>query len=299
MATADEKIITVEGKSIRITHPEKVLFKPSGITKMELIDYYLRMAPYILAHNRGRPVVFVRYPHGAPGYAFFQKNVPPSAPEWIETHEMGKYKLTRYVIINGVAELVWLVQLHALEFHVMPLKKPHWTTPDLMVFDLDPPEGAGFADIKDFALACRPVLEEAGYRVYVKTSGKKGLHLVCPIRPHYTVDQVLEAARDLAQRIIDRTGHATLDVRKDKRQGKFLIDIYRNRAYQTFSMAYGTRATGVASVSLPVTWKQLAAIDDPLAFTIRNVPAWVTQNGDAWHDMESRATDLHTVETGN
>ncbi|NPA45946.1 MAG: DNA polymerase domain-containing protein [Chlorobi bacterium] len=284
----------VDGYELHITHPGKIMFPETGITKMDLINYYLEMRSFIMFHNEGRPVVFVRYPHGLGSYSFFQKNLPPRAPEWMETLEAGKHKITRYFILNHIAGLIWLIQMGTLEFHVMGTRKPHLWHPDLMVFDLDPPEGASFSEIRDFALTFRSVIEEAGYRIYAKTSGKKGIHLVCPVKPQYETGQVLAAARDLAERMIARYPGATLDVRKEKRKGKFLIDIYRNRAFQTFSMPYGTRATPEAAVSMPLKWDELLRINDPHVFNLRTVPEWVNKHGDAWKDIYQHATGLHT-----
>ena len=293
MSESQEIMLHLDGVEVRLTHPDKIMFPQTGITKEDLVGYYKKMAPYILFHNKGRPLVFVRYPHGLGSYSFFQKNMPSTAPAWMEIWEAGKYKKSRYLILNRLADLVWMLQMGVLEFHVMPVRKPHLENPDLMVFDLDPPEGASFAEIRDFGLAFRPVIQSLGYQVYVKTSGKKGIHLVCPIRQQYSVDQVLEAARDIAMQMIATHPEATLDVRKEKRKGKFLIDIYRNRAFQTFSMVYGTRAWEGAPVSFPLSWEELASLDDPHHFHLGNVPAIVSSKGDAWADIYEHATGLH------
>ena len=285
----------IDGFEVRITHPDKLLFPQAGITKRKLLDYYQAVAPYILRYSRGRPLVFVRYPHGTPGYSFFQKNAPEPVPPFVKVREMGKFKPTRYVVLEHAAELAWLVQLHALEFHVMGIRRPHWANPDLMVFDIDPPEGAGFAEIRDFALGIRPVIRKLGYTTLVKTSGKRGVHIVCPLVPAYTVDQVMDAAESVAREIMRVFPDSTLDVRKDKRRGKFLIDIYRNRAFQTFSMPYGTRATPMASVAMPIDWETLRTLDDPHVYTIATVPEVLQKKGDAWEGEFARTSHLHTL----
>ncbi len=290
----EEIILHVDSRSIRITHPDKVLYPSEGITKMDLINYYLSVAPDLLRLNRGRPVVFIRFPHGLGKISFFQKNVPDNHPEWMEVVEMGKYKPVKYLILNSIADLIWFVQLHALEFHVINIRKPLWDFPDWMVFDIDPPPGAGFEQVRDFAMAVKPVLEESGYRVFVKTSGKRGVHLICPVVQKYTVDQVMQAAKDLAEKIIARFPEkATLEVRKNKREAKFLIDIYRNRPFQTFSMALGTRATEKASVSMPLSWEELKKTKDPREYNIKTVPAYLRKKDVAWADISAHATNLH------
>ncbi len=288
----DKIILEVDGFQITVTHPGKVLFLKSGITKMQLIEYYLAVQNHILTHNQGRPVVFIRYPHGTPGYSFFQKNVPPNAPEFVEIVPLGKHKIAHYLVINHMADLIWLVQLHALEFHIMSVRKPHFTYPDLMIFDIDPPDGMRFPEIVDFGLQAKPIIESFGYKVFVKTSGKRGIHLVCPVKPNRTAEEVLKASEKVARAIMEKIPETTLDVRKDKRKGKILIDIYRNRPLQTFSMPYGTRSTDVASVSMPVTWEKLKEIKDPMVFHIKNVPAILQSQGDPWKDMRKFETDI-------
>ena len=287
--------LNIEGLEVQITHPDKLLIPAEGVTKRKLMDYYLAVAPYVLRYSGGRPLVFVRYPQGVPGYSFFQKNAPEPVPHFVHTRVMGKHKLTRYVVLEHVADLIWLVQLHALEFHIMGLRNPHWSNPDVMVFDIDPPDGAGFPEIRDFALGIKPVIEGLGYTTLVKTSGKRGVHIVCPLRPEYTVEQVMNAARSVAEEIMRKFPDSTLDVRKERRRGKFLIDIYRNRAFQTFSMPYGMRAVEHATVSMPMNWDTLKTLNEPWQYNIFNVPELLKEKGDAWSEDFLRASPLHIV----
>ena len=290
----EEIFLDIDGISLRITNPGKILYPEAGYTKRDVIDYYLAVKTPLLELNAGRPVVFIRYPHGAGGYSFFQKNVPPNHPQWMETVEMGKHKPVRYLILNKIADLIWFVQLHALEFHIINVRKPAFFYPDLMVFDIDPPAGASFAETRDFSLKIAPLISELGYKVFYKTSGKKGVHIVCPLKPAHTVDEVFTAAEDIARRIVAKfPGMATMEVRKNKRGGKFLIDIYRNRAFQTFSMPLGTRATPVASVSMPLTEEMLRQADDPFIYTIKTVPEFLRKHGLPWKDFYASATALH------
>ncbi|NPA43671.1 MAG: hypothetical protein GXO27_06570 [Chlorobi bacterium] len=289
-----EIYLDIDGVRVRITNPDKVLYPEAGYTKRDVIDYYLAVRDPLLAVNKGRPVVFIRYPHGAGSYSFFQKNVPPNHPEWMEVVEMGKYKPVRYLVLNKIADLIWFVQLHALEFHIINIRKPAWDYPDLMVFDIDPPPGTPFPEVRDFTLKAAPVLEELGYKPYFKTSGKAGMHIVCPLRQEHTVDEVFRAAEDAARRIIERfPDRATLEVRKAKRGDKFLIDIFRNRAYQTFSMPLGTRATPRATVSMPVSREELAELGDPSIYHIKSVPEYLKTRPFAWARIFEDATSLH------
>jgi len=294
MSAKETKIIEVDGIRLRITSPNKVLFPEKGYTKWDLVQYYLAVKDELLYLNQGRPVVFIRYPHGIGSYSFFQKNVPDNHPDWMEVVEMGKHKPAKYLILNKIADLIWFIQLYALEFHIINVRKPAFLHPDVMVFDLDPPPDVSFADTRDFALRLGPLIAEQGYHVFYKTSGKKGIHLVCPIVPQYSVDQVFEAAEDIARRIVEKFPDlATTEVRKDKRGRKFLIDIYRNRAFQTFSMPLGTRATPQASVSMPLTRDQLRQTDDPYIYNIITVPEILEKEGLAWKDFYKKQTPLH------
>ena len=283
----------INDKAIKITHPDKILYLKTGYTKTDLIEYYLSMEPVLMRHNKGCPVVFIRYPHGTPGYSFFQKNLPDYAPGWMQTMEMGKHKPVRYLILEDIADLVWLVQMHALEFHVINVRKPDFHHPDLMIFDIDPPEEGGFEKARHFALEAKPYLEQMGYHPFVKTSGKRGLHICCPVHPSFTVDLVMKAAEKAARFLMNKIPGTTLEVRKNRRKGKLLIDIYRNRAFQTFSMVYGTRHTDAATVSMPVTWEILEAGANPQDFTIKTVPSLIKALGDPWAKMENAATGIN------
>jgi DNA ligase D len=286
--------ILAGGHTVTVSHPDKILYPEAGISKRDLINYYLETEKVILSHNRGRPVVYVRYPHGQGQYAFFQKNVPENHPAWLKIKEMGKHKPTRYLILDSIADLIWLVQLHALEFHIINVREPFFDHPDLMVFDIDPPAGYSFSGIVETAFLLKEILEKNGYHPYAKTSGKRGIHVVCPVKSEFSVEQIFQAAEDIARQSIRKNpAKYTLDVRKNLRQNKFLIDIYRNRAFQTFSMPYGSRATPDACVSMPVKWETLEKLDSPGKFTVKTVPAYLKKHGDAWEDMPLHSTGLH------
>lgn len=289
----EKKVVTAGGHAVVITHPDKVLFSEGKITKMELVEYYLSVGQQLASFGTGRPVAFKRYPHGESGDSFFQKNKPEFAPDWMTSSQLGVEKKANYIVLDKVATLLWLVNLDALEFHTTLVAAPNFTRPDLMVFDLDPPPGVAFTEIRDFALACRPVIESFGYRCFVKTSGKRGVHICCPIRPQWGFEQVFNAAREVARAIIDKVSGCTLKLKKEDRQGKILIDIYRNHPYQLMALPLGTRATPAATVSMPLSWEELSTLDGPAEFTVRTVVRRLKTEGFAWKGFREAATELH------
>ncbi len=289
-----EIVLEINRKKIRITHPDKILYPETGYTKMDIIKYYLSVEKELMFLNKGRPLVFIRYPHGAGQYSFFQKNVPDNHPDWMQTVEMGLHKTANYLILNDIADLIWFIQLHALEFHIMNTRKPAFDKPDCMVFDIDPPKNTRFPEIRDFVLEIAPVIEQNGYKTFFKTSGKRGIHIVCPIKPNYDLNRVYKAAEELARQIIRKfPDTATLETRKIKRGNKFLIDIYRNRPFQTFSMPLGTRSTPPASISMPLSRDELSQTVDPFTFNISTVPEILKNKKAAWSDIFDRAAELH------
>lgn len=297
--TRTSRIVRVGKRKIELSNLGKVLYPHEGILKAELIKYYLKVAPAILSHLKGRPLSLVRCPDGIEGERFFQKNRPQWAPEWIEHVVLGgpgKEEAIDYVMATEEASLVWLANLAAIELHQMHCRSPHFDKPDYFVFDLDPPGNFPFGDLAGIALDMKEHIEGFGYRPFVKTTGGKGLHLVVPIEPKWTFNSVFEAAKEMAKAFVRSHGRSTtLHVKKEARKGKVLIDIYRNRSYQSIVSAYSVRGLAGAPVSMPVGWDRLGGIGNAADFHLRNVPGYLMSNGDAWEGMAAYATGLHTM----
>jgi DNA ligase D-like protein (predicted ligase)/DNA ligase D-like protein (predicted polymerase)/DNA ligase D-like protein (predicted 3'-phosphoesterase) len=273
----------------------KVLFPGDQIVKAQLIDYYLKIAPTILAHVKGRPLSLVRYPEGIDGQSFFQKNRPDWAPPWIEHVKLGAEEKD-YMLASEDASLAWLANLACIELHQMHSRAPHFDKPDYIVFDLDPPEGFKFAGVVELALAFKEHLEPFGYHPFVKTTGRKGLHILAPIEPKWSFEEAFAAAKAIAQPFVESHGSAmTLQIKKDLRKGKVLLDIYRNRPSQTIVSAYSVRGLPGAPVSTPLSWEELSAIESPKALDLHSVPQRVIQNGDPWEAIAAYAAPLHTA----
>lgn len=301
------QITRVGKRKIELSNLEKVLYPGDHILKAELIEYYLKIAPTVLAHLKGRPLSLVRYPDGIDGERFFQKNRPEWAPEWLEHVVLGgdvvlegrkdvKGEKVDYVMATEEASLVWLANLACIELHQMHCRAPHFDKPDYFVFDLDPPESFRFGDLVEIALDIKEHIESFGYRPFVKTTGSKGLHILVPIEPKWTFDKVFEATQEVAKLFVKSHSHSTtLNIKKEARKGRVLVDIYRNRTYQTIVSAYSVRGLPGAPVSMPLQWDQLKNTSSSAEFTLRSVPDHVMSYGDAWEGIASYAVKLHTV----
>ncbi len=289
-------IVTVGKRKIELSNLKKVLFPSDEIVKAELIEYYLKVAPTILRHIKGRPLTLVRWPDGVDHQTFFQKNRPEWAPLWLEHIVLGdKEDKVDYVLATEAASLVWLANLACIELHQMHCRSPHFDKPDYIVWDLDPPENYPFTKIVELAFDLKEHIEKFGYHTFVKTTGGKGVHIVAPIEPKWPFDVAREAATLVAKAFIEKhSTTTTLLIKKDLRKGKVLIDIYRNSTYQTIVSPYSVRGRGNAPVSMPLTWDRLESVDDPSEFNLRNAGDLLLDEGDPWETIDAYAVKLHT-----
>ncbi len=290
-----QKTFQIDGQEVIVKNPDKVIVLENGFTKLDFIHYYQAVEEAILHFGKGRLLSFLRYPEGYPGKSFFQRNKPKWAPEWIHSQQLGIFQKADYIILENLAILIWLVNLEALEFHVAQVAAPHFAKPDVLVFDLDPPIDCEFSELRDFVFKIKPRIESFGYRTFVKISGKKGIHVFCPIQPNWSFDQVFEAAKEVGESIVADFPESTLKISKDKRLDKILIDIYRNHSYQSMALPYGIRATPSASVSMPLSWEDLKKVKSPREFTIQTAPDWIKNKKNPWESMEKEAVKLHQM----
>src|SRR5579872_888931 len=265
------QITQVGKRKIELSNLTKILYPDDGISKAELVEYYFKVAPTILAHIKGRPLSLVRFPDGITGESFFQKNRPGWAPDWIEHVALGQEKKD-YVIATEDASLVWLANLACIELHQMHCRAPHFDKPDYIAYDFDPPETFNFPDVAQLALEFKEHLESFGYHPFVKTTGRKGLHVVTPVEAKWGFEDAFEAAKAVAQPFVESHQTAlTLQIKKDQRKGKVLLDIYRNRQSQTIVAAYSGRGLPGATVSTPLSWEELRGVESPKEFNLRTV----------------------------
>jgi len=292
-----ERLYQTLGAAVEwLTHPEKVLYFSRGYTKLQLAEYYFRVYDFMHPHIAGRPVVLKRYVEGWPGPAFFQRNKPAGAPDLIRSVELGVHKKAEYLVLETFRDLLYLVNIDTLELHVMPVRAPNFYRPDFMIFDLDPPFANTIEDAfrisVEVALTLREVLQAYNFTPFVKTSGKKGVHVFCPIHPQYGFQQVFKAASRIAQVVMEQVPNTTIERQRDKRAGQLLIDVYRNHPMQTVVAPYSTRATDEATVSMPLAWEVLAVLSSPMDFTIESTPLWLRQRGDAWEGIDQKRTAI-------
>lgn len=292
--SSNKQWVKIEDRTLNISNLEKILFPDDKISKAQIIEYYLTIAPVILRHVKGRPLTLIRYPDGIDKEQFYQKNIPGWAPDWIDTVRLGEEEDINYVLATESASLIWLANLASLELHQMHVRKPNYESPDYMVFDLDPPDDSDFGAVKKIALSLKTHVEQFGYNPFVKTSGKKGLHLFLPLTVKAGMNEVYEASKLMAQDFVDQHEGITLQIKKKARKGRMLIDIYRNRTHQTIVSPYSLRAVLGAPVSMPIHWEELPDIATASDFTLPKALKRLEQKGDVWEKIRDYATPLHT-----
>jgi bifunctional non-homologous end joining protein LigD len=294
MAKKQSQWAQVGKRKVELSNLEKILFPEDDILKAEVIQYYLSVAPTILQHIKGRALTLIRFPDGIHGESFYQKNRPDWAPDWLEFVTLGKEKKD-YIIATEPASLVWLANLASLELHQLHGRKPNFDCPDYMVFDLDPPEGYDFKKLVPIAFQLKAYIESFGYTPFVKTTGGKGIHICCPIEPKWDFHTVFEAAEAIAKPFVEeQSSSVTLQIKKDARKGRVLVDIFRIRSGQSIVSPYSLRGRIGAPVSMPLTWDELAELTDPKTFSIKNALDKLSRDGDAWEGIDAYAAELHT-----
>lgn len=282
-------VLRVAGKAIKVSNLQKVLYPAAGFTKGDLIRYYVGIADVMLKHLRGRTVTLKRYPNGADGMFFYEKNCPVHRPPWVETANIPSRHRENgldYCLLNSKPALAWVAQLAALELHTSLSKSSAQERPTMMVFDLDPGPPADILDCITIALRMRDTLARLGLQSFPKTSGGKGLHFYVPLNTPCTYDDTKSFARAVAE-LFERQDpeHVVSAMRKDLRVGKIFIDWSQNDEHKTTCCAYSLRARPRPTVSTPVTWREVENAlrkrdGGSLRFEAHDVLARVAENGD-------------------
>jgi bifunctional non-homologous end joining protein LigD len=295
MAKKKSTWVTIGKRKLELSNLDKELFPEDHVVKAEIIEYYLKIAPTLLNHVKGRALTLIRFPDGIHGEMFYQKNRPEWAPDWLEFATLGKEEKKDYIIATEPASLVWLANLASLELHQLHSRKPNFENPDYMVFDLDPPEGYTFENIIPIAFDLKQSIENYGYHPFVKTTGGKGIHICCPLEPKHDFHTVFEAAQAIAQPFVDsHQKETTLHIKKEARKGRVLIDIYRIRSGQSIVSPYSLRGRIGAPVSMPLKWEELETLKNPVEHNIHNALDKVMNDGDAWEGIDAFAVEVHT-----
>jgi DNA ligase D len=277
-------------RRVELTRPDKPLWPALGITKRAFVDYLVSVADRMLPWLRDRPLTLIRAPDGVDGQSYFQKDTPAYAPSWIRTVTIAAPSAKRdvaYTMCNDAATLAWLGNQAALEFHPAPVRRDRLERPDLLVVDIDPPDGAFDAAV-EVAFLVLDVLDDFGLTTLVKTTGGKGLHIVVPIVRHVSPEQLRHAATRLTATVADRRPDlVTAEFRKAGRKGRVKLDPSRNGTGATIVAPYSPRARAEATVSFPVLPDELRSIA-PGDFTVATVPERLDGAGPArWTEAAS------------
>lgn len=311
MAKSAAAMVTVGDREVRVSSPDRVVYEATErtpqITKLEVCEYVAAVGDVMMRSIGERPTAMERWPDGwrdgmrlatgpqdREGDGFYQKRLPRGAPDFVETVRIqfpgGRF--ADELCPTEPASLVWAAQMGTLTFHPWPVRRADVDHPDELRIDLDPQPGTTFRDAQRVAAVTRELLEELGLRGYPKTSGNRGVHVYVRIEPRWTFDEVRHAAIGLGRELERRDEGVTTAWWKEERGERIFVDYNQNLRDRTIASAWSLRARPGAPVSTPVTWEQLAAVDDPRAFNLTTVADHLA-DGDPWADMEQTR---HSIE---
>ena len=290
-------MLEVAGREITVTSPDKVFFSERAETKLDLVRYYLAVADPLMRVAGGRPTLMQRFPNGAEGSSFFQKRVPESAPDWLQTTIVATPNGTtsRALVLADMAHVVWAVNLACLGFHVWPYLHDHPEVVDELRLDLDPQPGVEFGEVRAAAAELRILLDELGITGYPKTTGNRGLHVYVRLERRWDAYQVrsaaVAAARELERR---RPELITAAWWKEERGRRVFVDYNQNAPHKTVFGAWSVRARAGAQVSTPLRWDELDRLH-PDELTIASVPGRLADAGDPWDGIGAEPQSLEPL----
>lgn len=280
--------IESDSHTIRITHPDKVMFPGDGITKRDLVDYYRSISLLMIPHVRERPLTMERYMDGIDSPGFYQKEAPGYFPDWIKR---VKFKLKEegreqtQVLCNDEATLLYITNQGCITHHIWLSRADMLDYPDKLIYDLDPP-GDDFDSVKLVARFVKKELEKIGFTPYAMTTGSSGMHVVVPLDRKVDFEGTREFARSFAESLADsHSDLLTTEVRKDKRGDRIFLDYLRNSYGQTGIAPYTVRAKPGAPVATPVGWGELEDVYTSRQFNINNIFKRIEKKGDPWKDF--------------
>lgn len=291
------ELISLGGHEVRITHPDKPYFsRAAKLSKLDIVRYYLAVAPGALNGIRDRPIVLKRFVDGADGEAFYQKRAPAKRPGWLRTISLAfpSGRTAEEIVVDDAAGLAWIVNLGCIELHPHPVRSGDLDHPDELRVDLDPGPGVSWTDVRTVAIEVNALLEEMGLRGWPKTSGSRGMHVNARIHPRWTFSEVRRAALALSREVERRAPSlATSKWWKEERHGVFL-DYNQNAKDRTTCSAYSVRPVPDARVSAPLHWLEVPDCD-PADFTLLTMPRRFTDIGDPHADIDSFAGSLEKL----
>jgi DNA ligase D len=280
---------------VPVTNPDKVFFPEAGLTKGDVVQYYVDVSECALPHLRRRPFHMKRFPNGVEGEFFHQKRVPAKHPEYVDEVPVSfpSGHSTVFAVVDNAAALAWVANLGCIELHTWHSRVPEIEKPDYLLIDLDPTSDGQWGYVREIALVVREVMDELGLASFPKTSGATGFHILSPIRPELRFPEVRRFAKALAEEVERRIGDqsvATTTWRVADRVGVF-VDFGQNARDRTIACAYSIRPVPDARVSAPLRWDEVATVD-PAAFTVARMRARIAEAGDPMRGMWRRAVSL-------
>jgi bifunctional non-homologous end joining protein LigD len=293
MAEPKKEILELAGHEVAISNPAKVYFPRAGVTKLDMVRYYLAVAPGALGGVRGRPMALKRFVNGAESEPFFQKRAPEKRPEWVSTVELRfpSGRTADEVVVTDEAALAWVINLGCIDLNPHPVRAADLDHPDELRVDLDPVPGVEWPQIRDVAMVARDVLADFGLTGWPKTSGSRGIHIYARILPRWEFADVRRAAVAVAREIERRAPElATSKWWKEERHGVF-VDYNQNAKDRTVASAYSLRPVPDVRASAPLTWDEVPTCD-PAAYTIATMPERFARIGDPWAEMDEAAGSL-------
>jgi bifunctional non-homologous end joining protein LigD len=265
---------------VKLKNLDKCFYPDADVTKGHVVEYYIKMAPQILPIIANRPLVLTRYPDGVKDAklgktSFFEKNAPEGTPEWVKLHTIYSPTSKRdvhYIVCNNLDTLIWLANLAALEIHMPFATTNDVDRPDMLFFDIDPEPPATLSDAAEVALLLRENLKDMGLTPFVKTSGKKGLHVVIPIVPNYTFEEVRAFVHKVGIELAKQSDIVVSEFKDTKKPGKVFADYLQNSPMRTMVIPYSLRPTPEATVSTPLEWSEVKKGLNPTDYTLFSVP---------------------------
>ena len=294
---AAEETLVIADREVRITNPHKVFFPERGETKLDLVRHYLRFTDAVMRTMGGRPLLLQRFPNGATGSSFFQKRIPDSAPEWLETTIVSTPNGTqsRALVAADLAHVAWAVNQGCLGFHVWPYLAARPDVADELRLDLDPQPGTDFTHVREAAHELSGLLDELGITGYPKTTGNRGLHVYVRLEPRWDSYQVRAAAVAVARELERRRPDVlTAEWWKEDRGERVFVDFNQNAPHKTVFGAWCVRARPGGQVSTPIRWDEIDAIH-PDELTIASLPDRIDAHGDPWEDMNASPQSLEPL----
>ncbi len=296
MAPSTAITLDIDGEAVSVSNPDKVFFAEAGVTKLDLVRYYLSVADGALRGVLDRPMAMKRFPNGAGGDFFFQKRAPANLPPYVRTVELSfpSGRTADEVVVSNAAALAWVVNLGCLDLNPHPVRADDLDHPDELRIDLDPGPGVEWPDVRAVALVCHELFAELGYEAWPKTSGSRGIHVYIRIEPKWGYGEVRRAALAVAREVERRApALATSKWWKEERHGVFL-DYNQNAKDRTVASAYSVRPLPDARVSTPLTWDEVPDCD-AAEFTVKTVPDRFARLGDVGAGIDERAFSLEPL----